>query len=72
MNNQENFQYQTKVIETNKIKLKGEDISSVIAEALETELNKMSEKGWRLFSITTSLLTEGAMRKLILCFEKRV
>mgnify|MGYP001162452768 FL=1 len=62
--------YKTKVIETNKLKLKGEDISSTIASVLEAELNEMAEKGWKIFSITPSLLTEGAVRKLILCFEK--
>ena len=62
--------YKTKVIETNKLKLKGEDISATIASLLEAELNDMAEKGWRIFSITPSLLTEGAVRKLILCFEK--
>jgi hypothetical protein len=62
--------YKTKVIETNKLKLKGEDISATIASLLEAELNEMAEKGWKIFSITPSLLTEGAVRKLILCFEK--
>ena len=62
--------YKTKVIETNKLKLKGEDISTTIASLLEAELNEMAEKGWKIFSITPSLLTEGAVRKLILCFEK--
>jgi len=62
--------YKTKVIETNKLKLKGEDISATIASLLEAELNEMAEKGWEIFSITPSLLTEGAVRKLILCFEK--
>ena len=62
--------YLTKVIETNKLKLKGEDISSTIAKILEDDLNKMSEEGWKLFSITPSLLIDGAVRKLILCFER--
>lgn len=62
--------YKTKVIETNKLKLKGEDISATIASLLESELNEMAVKGWKIFSITPSLLTEGAVRKLILCFEK--
>ena len=62
--------YKTKVIETNKLKLKGEDISATIASLLEAELNEMAKKGWKIFSITPSLMTEGAVRKLILCFEK--
>lgn len=62
--------YCTKVIETNKLKVKGEDISATIAKLLEDELNEMASKDWQLFSITPSLLTEGAVRKLILCFEK--
>ena len=62
--------YCTKVIESNKLKLKGEDISATIAKILEDELNKMAAKDRQLFSITPSLLTEGADRKLILCFEK--
>ncbi len=64
-------QYCTKVIETNKMRLKGEDISSDIAEVMETEINTMNHKGWKLFSVTPSLLTEGAIRKLILCFERK-
>ena len=52
------------------MKLKGEDISATIAKVLEDELNEMAGKDWQLFSITPSLLTEGAVRKLILCFEK--
>ena len=62
--------YLTKVIETNKLKLKGDDISSTIAKILEDDLNKMSEEGWKLSSITPSLLIDGAVRKLILCFER--
>ena len=62
--------YKTKVIETNKLNLKGEDISSTIASVLEAELNEMAEKGWKVFSITPSLLTDGAVRKLIICFER--
>ena len=64
-------QYCTKVIETNKMRLKGEDISSDIAEVMETEINTMNHKGWKLISVTHSLLTEGAIRKLILCFERK-
>ena len=64
-------QYCTKVIETNKMRLKGEDISSDIAEVMEIEINSMNHKGWKLFSVTPSLLTEGAIRKLILCFERK-
>tara|TARA_B100000941_G_scaffold256117_1_gene205220 strand:- start:1221 stop:1427 length:207 start_codon:yes stop_codon:yes gene_type:complete len=64
-------QYCTKVIETNKIRLKGEDISSDIARVMESEVNSMNKKGWKLFSVTPSLMTEGAIRKLILCFERK-
>ena len=53
------------------MRLKGEDISSDIAEVMETEINSMNHKGWKLFSVTPSLLTEGAIRKLILCFERK-
>ena len=62
--------YLTKVIETNQLKLKVDDISSTIAKILEDDLNKMGKDGWKLFSITPSLLVDGAVRKLILCFEK--
>ena len=54
--------YKTKVIETNKLKLKGEDISSTIASVLEAELNEMAEKGWKDFYYAESSYRWGCKK----------
>ena len=51
--------YKTKVIETNKLKLKGEDISATIASVLEAELNEMADKDGKYFQLRRVFLPMG-------------
>jgi hypothetical protein len=60
----------TCVVTTKGLRIKGDDTSLEIASIIDEKSNKMSQDGWELFSITPSLLSEGALIKLLLTFVK--
>jgi len=62
--------YMTCVVSTKGLRIKGDDTSIEIASIIDEKSNKMSKDGWELFSITPSLLSEGALIKLLLTFVK--
>lgn len=62
--------YKTIVVSTKGLRIKGDDTSSELAEVIDTRSNEMVKKGWQLFSITPSLMSEGALIKLMLTFVK--
>ena len=62
--------YKTIVVSTRGLRIKGDDTSGELVEVIDIRSNKMSEKGWKLFSVTPSLMSEGALIKLMLTFVK--
>ena len=54
------------------MRIKGDDTSLEIASIIDEKSNQMCNEGWELFSITPSLLSEGALIKLLLTFVKEV
>ena len=65
-----NKSYKTVVISTKGIRIKGDDTSSDLALSIDQKSEKMSEDGWKLLSITPSLMSEGALIKLMLTFVR--
>ncbi|MAE52581.1 MAG: hypothetical protein CMI20_00525 [Opitutae bacterium] len=64
--------YKTIVVSTKGLRIKGDDTSAELAVAIDEKSNEMYEKGWKLLSITPSLLSEGALIKLMLTFVKEL
>ena len=64
--------YKTCVVTPNGMRIKGDDTSLEIASIIDEKSNQMCKEGWELFSITPSLLSEGALIKLLLTFVKEV
>ena len=64
--------YKTCVITPKGMRIKGDDTSLQIASIIDEKSNQMCKEGWELFSITPSLLSEGALIKLLLTFVKEV
>jgi hypothetical protein len=62
--------YKTVVVGTKGLRIKGDDTSSELASFIEQESIKMSNEGWKLISVTPSLMSEGALIKVLLTFEK--
>jgi len=62
--------YKTVVIGTKGLRIKGDDTSVDLASFIDEESIKMSHQGWKLIAITPSLMSEGALIKVLLTFEK--
>ena len=63
--------YQTCVITTKGLRIKGDDTSVEIASEIDSKSNEMGTQGWELISVTPSLMSEGALIKVILTFSKK-
>ena len=53
------------------MRVKGDDLSDKLSDALELECNKLSKVGWRVISILPTISSEGAVSKLMVTFERR-
>ena len=62
--------YKTVVVGTKGLRIKGDDTSTELASFIEKESIKMSNEGWKLIAVTPSLMSEGALIKVLLTFEK--
>ncbi len=62
--------YKTLVVSTKGLRIKGDDTSAELAAIIDQKSNEMSKDGWVLLSITPSLMSEGALIKLMLTFMK--
>jgi hypothetical protein len=62
--------YKTLVIQTKGMRIKGDDTSSELALEIDQKSMEMSKEGFKLLSVTPSLLSEGALIKVMLTFVK--
>ena len=62
--------YKTLVIQTKGMRIKGDDTSSELALEIDQKSMEMSQEGFKLLSVTPSLLSEGALIKVMLTFVK--
>jgi hypothetical protein len=62
--------YKTLVIQTKGMRIKGDDTSSELALEIDEKSMEMSKEGFKLLSVTPSLLSEGALIKVMLTFVK--
>jgi len=62
--------YKTLVVKAKGIRIKGDDTSSELALEIDRKSMQMDKEGYKLLSITPSLMSEGALIKLMLTFVK--
>ena len=62
--------YKTIVIQTKGMRIKGDDTSSELAMEIDQKSTEMSKEVFKLLSVTPSLLSEGALIKVMLTFVK--
>ena len=71
MTKKSHFEYKTITIYPDGIRVKGDDISTKIAQLLDVSCNKLAKENWRVISIIPSMKSEGAVTKLLVTFEKK-
>jgi len=49
----------------------GDDQTDKLAESLEKESNELGKRGWRLTTVTPTLINGGSVSKLLLTFRKK-
>jgi len=62
--------YKTIVIKAKGIRIKGDDTSSELALEIDQKSKEMSAQGFKLLAVTPSLMSEGALIKVMLTFVK--
>ena len=62
--------YKTLVVKAKGIRIKGDDTSSELALEIDQKSMQMDKEGYKLLSITPSLMSEGALIKVMLTFVK--
>ena len=62
--------YKTLVVKAKGIRIKGDDTSSELALEIDRKAMQMDKEGYKLLSITPSLMSEGALIKVMLTFVK--
>ncbi|MDA0343448.1 MAG: hypothetical protein O2908_04940 [Verrucomicrobia bacterium] len=62
--------YKTLVVKAKGIRIKGDDTSSELALEIDRKSMQMDKEGYKLLSITPSLMSEGALIKVMLTFVK--
>ena len=62
--------YKTIVIKAKGIRIKGDDTSSELALEIDQKSKEMSTQGFKLLAVTPSLMSEGALIKVMLTFVK--
>lgn len=65
------YVYKTCVIYPKGLRVSGDDQSDKLAESLEKESNELGKRGWRLTSVTPTLINGGSVSKLLLTFRKK-
>jgi len=62
--------YKTLVVKAKGIRIKGDDTSSELALEIDRKSMQMDKEGYKLLSVTPSLMSEGALIKVMLTFVK--
>jgi len=62
--------YKTIVIKAKGIRIKGDDTSSELALEIDQKSKEMCAQGFKLLAVTPSLMSEGALIKVMLTFVK--
>jgi len=62
--------YKTIVVKAKGIRIKGDDTSSELALEIDQKSMQMDKEGYKLLSVTPSLMSEGALIKVMLTFVK--
>ena len=62
--------YKTIVIKAKGIRIKGDDTSSELALEIDQKSKEMIAQGFKLLAVTPSLMSEGALIKVMLTFVK--
>ena len=66
------MEYKTIVLGPEGLRIKGDDNSKNLSVLLEGKLNELGKEGWRAVSIVPSMVSEGAVVKFIVTFEKPI
>ena len=61
---------QVEVISPKGIRIKGDDHSEELARLIGERSNALNKDGWRLVNALPAMVSEGALYKVILIFEK--
>lgn len=67
-----NYAYKTCILSPKGMHVSGDDQSDKLAKSLETESSELGKEGWRLVSVTPTLINGGSVSKLLLTFCKPV
>jgi hypothetical protein len=65
-----NYEYKSISLTPDGIRVKGDDLTEKLAAMINEKSNNHSRKGWRLISIIPSLMSEGAVVRLLVTFER--
>ena len=64
------YEYKSISLTPDGIRVKGDDLTEKLAEMINEKSNSHSKNGWRLISIIPSLMSEGAVVRLLITFER--
>ncbi len=64
------MKFKTEVVSPKGIRIKGDDHSEELARLIEERSNVLRKDGWRLVNALPAMVSEGALYKAILIFEK--
>jgi len=64
------YEYKSISLTPDGIRVKGDDLTEKLAEMINEKSNSHSRNGWRLISIIPSLMSEGAVVRLLVTFER--
>ena len=65
------YEYKSISLTPDGIRVKGDDLTEKLAEMINEKSNSHSRNGWRLISIIPSLMSEGAVVRLLVTFERK-
>jgi transposase-like protein len=65
------YTYKTCVIHPKGLRVSGDDQTDKLAESFEKESNELGKRGWRLTTVTPTLINGGSVSKLLLTFRKK-
>ena len=64
------MKFKTEVVSPKGIRIKGDDHSDELARLIEERSNVLRKDGWLLVKALPAMVSEGALYKAILIFEK--
>ena len=64
--------YKSIIVSPKGLRIKGDDLSTLLAKSLDEECNKFSDNGWKLVSVLPSLTSQGAVVKLLVTFARAI